>query len=75
MIYTYKLLYDGLDDYGCIQFCAKTKEEAICLFNSWCIEDNGLKESIPITAIEVVYNEDDAMEYGSKYGTPKQYIA
>lgn len=56
-------------------FAQKTKIEAIRLFKEWCMQDNELLEPIQITSIQMVYNEDDAMEYGSRYGMPKQNIA
>ena len=75
MIYTFEIGYDGLDNYGIIQFRAYSQFEAVQLFNAWCIEDNCLKVPIPIKSIKVVYNEKDAMEYGLKYGSPRQYLA
>lgn len=42
MIYTYLIKYDGIDGFGSIEFCAKSKKEAIGLFEKWCIEDNGM---------------------------------
>ena len=75
LFYTFEITYDCLDDFGSIQFCANTKAEAIQLFNDWCIKDNNLQEPAPSKSVEVVYNEEDAMEYGLKYGKSKLHIS
>jgi len=68
MIYTFHIKYNGIDDFGNIEFCAETKNDAIVLFAEWCIMDNKMQEPGYIESIEVVYNEEDAKEYGKKYG-------
>ena len=68
MIYTYLIKYNGIDGFGSIEFCAKSKKEAIGLFEKWCIEDNGMTKPKPVNFIEIVYNEEDAIEYGLDYG-------
>lgn len=67
MINTYKIIYDGIDDFGRIEFCAENKKEAISLFNQWCVDDNRMLAPVPIKSIEAIYNDDDAEEYGVKY--------
>lgn len=68
MIYTFLIWYSGIDDFGSIEFCAETKENAITLFNEWCIIDNKMQVPGIIENIEVVYNEKDAKEYEERYG-------
>ena len=64
-MWTYKFTYDeSIDDFGSIQFCAKTRAEAEKLFADWC-KDNDLK--IEEYDVEVVYNYDDLHEYGTDY--------
>lgn len=72
-MFTFEINYDTqIDNFGVIQFCAKTKNEAIQLFKNWCKTD--LKRTdIEITNIEVVYNDADADEYGNEYLTPDDY--
>ena len=72
-IFTFSIEYDGFDKFGNIEFCAKSKSEAINLFNNWCINDNHMTSPIPIINITTVYNEYDANEYGDLYGTPNEY--
>ncbi len=67
MINTFEIFYDGIDEYGSIQFCASTKEEAILLFNNWCIIDNKLDEPCSILSMESVYNEEDKIFYDKLY--------
>lgn len=67
MIYTYLIQYDGIDGFRSIDFCAENKKEAINLFNQWCVNDNKMPAPVPIKSIEIVYNDDDAEEYGVKY--------
>lgn len=73
-MFTFAISYDEtIDGFGIIQFCAQTKDEAITLFKEWCKTD--LKnENIDITKIEVIYNENDANEYGDEYMTPEHYV-
>ena len=56
-----------------IQFCAETQLEAISLFSDWALSDEKMEKVPKIDNIEVVYNKDDADEYGSNYGTPEKY--
>lgn len=69
-MHTFEISYDDLDGYGSIQFCT-SKKKAIHLFQQWCIADNALAESVPIIAIQTVYKEADALEYGSLYSIPE----
>ena len=65
-IYTYEFTYDEfIDGFGVIQFCAENKKEAELLFDDFCKENNF---SVPEYSVDIVYNEDDAREYGDKYG-------
>lgn len=66
-MFTYLIRYNGIDEFGSIEFCAKSKREAIELFREWCINDNGLDKIATINSIEIVYNEYDALEYGKEY--------
>lgn len=69
-IFTFAFYYDEPDDgFGNIEFCAESFDEAEGLFNEWAVH-----EGCPgYTDCEVVYNPDDASEYGSAYGTPEEY--
>lgn len=71
MVLTYLFGYDGIDDFESIQFCAESKSEAYALFQEWCIMDNKMKTPIEPNYIKVVYNEQDAEEYGSYYGVKR----
>lgn len=57
------------------QFCAENYDEACSLFESWYLEN--FRTNIPVREYEtsVVYNDDDADEYGDRYGTPEEYYA
>ena len=69
MISTYLIRYDGIDGFGSIDFCAGSRNEAIRLFNQWCVDDNKMPAPVPIKSIETIYNDDDAEEYGDEYRT------
>lgn len=69
MIYTYLIQYDGIDGFGSIDFCAENRKEAINLFNQWCVNDNKMPAPVPIKSIEIIYNDEDAEEYGAKYNS------
>lgn len=65
MIYTWQFNYDeNIDGFGEIQFCAKTKKEAIGLFNDWAKENN---YEIKRCRISAVYNKADAEFYKDVY--------
>ena len=68
MIYTYRITYNDVDDFGEIEFCAKTETEASELFNEWCMNDNKMTAPAKIKSIETVHNKYDAAEYGKNYG-------
>ena len=72
MVLTYLIEYDGIDDFGSIQFCVESKSEAHALFREWCITDNKMKTPIEPNYIKVVYNEQDAEEYGSHYSVNRE---
>lgn len=72
-IFTFEIVYNGNDGYNNIQFCAKTKSEAIILFYTWCRQDNFMAKPFPICFTAVVFNQSDADEYGDEYGTPDEY--
>lgn len=55
-----------------VHICAHTQQEAMDLFDYFW-DDNELPADIEIKRITVVYNEEDAAEYGSKYGSPEKY--
>jgi len=64
-MYTYQFNYDEtIDEFGKIQFCAENKKEAKILFKDWQTE-NGY--NIKYYTTKIVYNEDDAKAYGSRY--------
>ncbi len=67
MLSTYLIKYSGIDDYNSIEFCASSRDEAIELFNQWCIIDNKMSEPVPLDSIEIVYNRYDKLEYGKIY--------
>lgn len=69
LIYTYEFVYDEMvDGFGCIQFCSQTKDEAIKLFTEWQTSNGYL---ISDYSVNLVYNEEDACEYGRNYGSKK----
>lgn len=74
MIFTYLIQYDGIDGFGSIDFCAENKKEAISLFNQWCVDDNKMLAPVPIKSIEIIYNDDDAQEYGDEYGAGNRRV-
>lgn len=63
---TYLIRYDG-DQWGEISFCAKSEDEAIRLFNAWCINDEYQLIPYTIRSVTVVTNEADAEYYGEEY--------
>lgn len=64
-MYTFEFTYDkSIDDFGSIQFCAKTRAEAETLFKEWR-EENELK--IDEYDVEITYDVCDAQEYGDGY--------
>ena len=71
MIFTYLIQYDGIDGFGSVDFCAESKNEAINLFNQWCVANNKIMKPVSIKNIEIIYNESDAQEYGDRYGKGK----
>lgn len=72
-IFTFQIEFNNGKKPDEIEFCAYTKEEAVCLFNDWCREDENMPRPFPIKSIKVVYNKDDAEEYGTNYGKPETY--
>ncbi len=66
-IFTYLIRYNGIDEFGSIEFCVKNRKEAVELFREWCINDMGTDNVAAIKSIETVYNEHDAIEYGKEY--------
>jgi hypothetical protein len=66
-MHTYLFTYDGIDDFGSIQFCAQSKNEARNLFREWCLIDNNMKAPIEPISVQMVYDEQDALEYGDDY--------
>ena len=72
-IFTFRFSYDcPVDDFGYIDFCAASLEEAEELFYTWAQEDAGCDNPV-YTDCEVIYDPDDAEEYGASYGTPQEY--
>ena len=66
VMYTYQFSYDpSIDGFGSVQFCASTIDEAVELFKEW-EKENGHK--IKKYSYNIVYNEEDAKEYGNSYG-------
>ncbi|MBO5435896.1 hypothetical protein J6A31_08890 [bacterium] len=71
--FTFEIHYDkSIDNYGSIQFCAETKDEAISLFKDHCFHEFGTTD-VKINDIEVVFDKYDEDEYGLSYGTPEEY--
>ena len=68
-MHTFLFEYEGIDEFGCIQFCAESKEEAYKLFCEWCIRDNNMRMPVEPYLVTEVYNELDAEEYGLNYKT------
>ena len=56
-----------------IQFCGETQLEAISLFSNWALCDDRMKQYPKITDIRIVFNQQDADEYGDEYGLPDEY--
>lgn len=72
-IYTFEFTYDNPDDdFHSIQFCAESLAEAEKLFYGWA-KGEGNWANPTYTNCEVVYDADDADEYGDRYGTPEEY--
>lgn len=67
-MYTYHIVFETEEGDDSIRFCAPGKEEAIELFNYWCLMDANTKVPYEITSIEPVYDEGDAVIYGEDYG-------
>ena len=63
---TFRIYYEGLDNYGEVEFCSNTEEEALELFKTWCLEDNHC-DPVPVNSIERVYDYYDAIEYAGDY--------
>jgi hypothetical protein len=78
-IYTFQFQYDGIDDFGSIQFCAKNQQEAEEFFQRWCIEchmkDEKPPETFGFNSVEVVHDDNDKDLYGDRYGEPEEYEA
>ena len=78
-IYTFEYTFKNPDypennELDATQFCTETKREADRLFKDF-LKEEGLSADIKPENVEVVYNEDDAEEYGKDYGTPDDYNA
>ena len=68
-IYTYRFHYEAEnDDFTEIEFCASTKREAKSIFYTFCEENKIAPKNV---SCEIVFNEDDAEEYGSRYGVAR----
>lgn len=67
------------------QFCASTMEEAMKLFTEWCAKDMRFVLYYKPSGVcvlgdmkkdcSVVYNEEDAKEYGENYGSPEDFLS
>ena len=71
-IYTFQIVSCDLrtNEEDEIQFCAYDMQEAVNLFYDYCDDLNLSKEERPaIVSIEIVYNKEDAEEYGEAYGS------
>lgn len=68
-VFTFRFYFcnNGKDD--ATEFCAETQDEAETLFAEFQAEEGCDKWEI----CEVVYNPDDAAEYGERYGCPKEF--
>lgn len=71
-MFTFEFNYNFEDDnFHSITFCAHTDREALRLFNDYfACEYN---READYDSVSVVYNEDDADEYGDNYGTPEEF--
>lgn len=65
--------FDSYSWYDEIQKCAYSLEEANELFWDFIHSEGYNVKDIDILDVSVVYNEDDALEYGVDYGTPEDY--
>ena len=63
---TYLIRYDG-DEWEEISFCAESEDEAIRLFNAWCINDENTLIPYTISSVTLITNEADAEFYGEEY--------
>ena len=73
-IFTFRVTY--INEWGRekeIEFCAVDREEAVDLFNVWCINDEKCVEPLEMLGVRATYNEDDHKEYGINYGLPYEY--
>lgn len=54
-------------------FCTETKNQAMCMYDDCCRNDLNVQKIINPDKITVIYDKDDAAEYGKLYGTPSLY--
>jgi hypothetical protein len=47
-IFTFQIEFNNGKKPDEIEFCAYTKEEAVCLFNDWCREDENMPRPFPV---------------------------
>ena len=68
---TYEFSWEIDDQPDATQFCAKTEDEAITLFEDFCADERIDPTEVNI---DVVYDEDDAKEYGDDYISYEEYV-
>ena len=68
---TYEFSWEIDDRFDATQFCAKTEDEAITLFEDFCADE---RIDPTVVNIDVVYDEDDAKEYGDDYISYEEYV-
>lgn len=68
---TYEFSWEIDDQPDVTQFCAKTEDEAIMLFEDFCADERIDPTEVNI---DIVYDEDDAKEYGDDYISYEEYV-
>ena len=72
-VYTFQFYFVDPETsaYDETEFCSETESEAVKLFKQFCMDEFGI---ILPASMAVVYNEEDALEYGDRYGTPDELM-
>lgn len=68
---TYEFSWEIDERPDATQFCAKTEDEAIMLFEDFCADERIDPQEVNI---DIVYDEDDAKEYGDDYISYDEYV-
>ena len=73
-VFTFKFTFTANGKEDSAEFCAHSVAEAERFFEEWFLNENESNTGeIPFYEVEVVYNEEDADDYGNRYGTPEDH--